>query len=741
MQSRHCFYLLLLIVILPSLAGAQSAPLPTPTLPSINTFNIVNVTNFGAVSSDTLTNTAAIQSAINAAVTTNGGCTVEIPAGTFLSGPLTLKSSINLQIDSGATLKMLPKSKWPGSTTFINGSSIHDIEISGSGTIDGNAHFGSSEWWGPEGGSPASSRPNFIQFSSCSRILIQDVTLQNPPTFHVMIKNNNANVTVQRITINTPGDSPNTDGFDVASTNVVIQNCFISDGDDNVEIGGSQRAAEIMITNCTFGTGHGVSMGSDTLGGVSNVIVINCTFSGTDYGIRMKSNDLTSGGSGEGGIVQNLSYSNLGMTNINKGAIVIYSYYGSGGQFGTPTSVTPVLAAAQPIDTTTIPVWRNIVVSNLTATVASGGVPGIIWARMEVPATNITFDHINITASKSFDVYSARNIRFVDSQINVPSTLTSFLLFNADVTITNRLPSSNLVTFDGLTTNGFGNVLSLYNTTTSLKNTNVFDHGPLTISASTLTISNNLTLSPSTVLNYTLGTNATEITVTGNLTLGGTLNITNGNGFAAGTYTLLNYDGNLSGNVPELGSTPSGFTCTLDTNTFGEVNLIVTPPASETPTNLVATPTNLAINLSWSPSIDAASYNLKRSTTDGTGYSIIANLTATNYPDTAVTNGVTYFYVVSATNSAGESADSLQASTAPLPSAAPASINAMVNGNQLQLSWPQDHLGWILQIQTNSLGAGLATNWTAIPNSAATNQIFLPIDPANGSVFLRLVSP
>jgi hypothetical protein len=116
-------------------------------------------------------------------------------------------------------------------------------------------------------------------------------------------------------------------------------------------------------------------------------------------------------------------------------------------------------------------------------------------------------------------------------------------------------------------------------------------------------------------------------------------------------------------------------------------------------------------------------------------------VTATNYSDAAVTNGVTYFYVVTATNSVGESVDSIQAAAAPLPSATSTNITAVVSGNQLQLSWPQDHLGWHLQIQTNSLTAGLGTNWTTIPDADATNQIILPVDPANGSVFLRLVSP
>ena len=496
--SDCCLYRVLPFVaavcIFPLMACAQSSPLPVPTLPSININNLVNITNFGAVSSTTLTNTTAIQAAINSAATTNGGCTVEIPAGTYLSGPLTLKSSINLQIDSGALLQMLPFSKWPGSTTFIMGSSIHDVEISGLGTIDGNAHFGSSDWWGPP---VPSSRPNFIQFSSSSRILIQDVTLQNPPTFHIMIKNNNANITVQRITINTSGSSPNTDGFDISSTNVLIQNCFVSDGDDNVEIGGSDLAAEIMITNCTFGTGHGVSIGSGTTGGVSNVMVINCTFNNTQNGIRMKSDNGVAGpnsSSGAGGVVQNLSYFNIGMTNIQTAPILIYSYYNT---FGTPTSagITPAVAAQTAVAAVTseTPIWRNIVISNLTATAAHAG---MIWSRTERPATNIILAKINITAFDNFDLYSVNGLQLVDSQINPPGGgTTTFELFNAKISFTNSSAATSQISLDGITTNSFGNNLAFYNSPATLSNTNALDDGPLTLGDSTIfTINNNLTL-------------------------------------------------------------------------------------------------------------------------------------------------------------------------------------------------------------------------------------------------------
>jgi hypothetical protein len=81
------------------------------------------------------------------------------------------------------------------------------------------------------------------------------------------------------------------------------------------------------------------------------------------------------------------------------------------------------------------------------------------------------------------------------------------------------------------------------------------------------------------------------------------------------------------------------------------------------------------------------------------------------------------------------------APTGPPVSLIPTNIVCQVVGGQLQLSWPQDHLGWRLQIQTNDLSSGLGTNWTDVPDANLTNQVFIPIDANNGSVFLQLTYP
>jgi hypothetical protein len=711
------------------LVGSARANPPLPIIPT----NIYYATNYGAVGDGLTTNTTAIQAAINAAGNGGGG-TVEITAaaGSYLCGPITMLSSVNLQVNGGAMLQMLPYADWPGTTSFISGASLHDVEISGSGTIDGQG----AAWWAAFNSGAITSRPNFIVFGGTTRILFQDITLQNPPNYHLFLKGNNVDITIQGITIDTPGDSPNTDGMDLGSTNVLVENCHISDGDDNIEMGGStDPCAFVTITNCVFGTGHGVSVGSATEAGVSNVTVINCSFTGTENGIRCKSDN------DRGGLVQNLSYLNITMTNVGL-PIVIYSYYD---EVGTPDSITAQDAAEEPVAAvlSTTPIWRDITISNLTV-VAGSEIGGIIWGRTELPVTNITLANLNVTAPKSFDIYNASGVTISDSQFNLASgdTLT---FYDAQTTITNPTPTdARLITLDGLTTNATSITLSLYNTLAALTNTNLLATVPaLTTGGSSLTISNNLALVASSELNFVLGSNADTIAIKSNLTFAGTVEVTAGGGFGAGTYTLATYGRTLTWGATALGTTPPGYEYDLNTNTPGQINLVVIPPPPAAPTNLTTTVNNVLVNLSWSSVTNATAYNLKRALVTGGPYTnhIYDALPSTNYSDTVVTNGVEYFYVVTGTNAGGESQASAQAEAIPQPSLTPVSLGLSESGEQFQLDWPADHTGWRLEIQTNDAGAGISNNWSTYSGSVSTDQATVPISRTNGSVFLRLIYP
>jgi len=187
---------------------------------------------------------------------------------------------------------------------------------------------------------------------------------------------------------------------------------------------------------------------------------------------------------------------------------------------------------------------------------------------------------------------------------------------------------------------------------------------------------------------------------------------------------------------------PAGYLCSFDTNIVGQVKLVAQLPVPPPPTNVIASPTNLLVQLSWSASATATSYNVKWSTTNGGPYSVIApGVASTNYNDATVTSGTTYYYVVSVVNSGGEGTNSAQVSATPNPSLAPVTLSAQRVSNQLCLSWPADHTGWRLQIQTNNNGIGLGTNWITVYDSATTNWTSISLDAANRSVFMRLIYP
>jgi polygalacturonase len=635
-----------------------------PTLPLINSNNVIVVTNtaYGAVGDGVTDNTLAISNAIVKAAAggaTNGaaGGVVEIPAGVFMCGPLLMKSAVNLQIDAGAILRMLPYDTYPGSANFIGAINVTDVAISGPGAIDGQGY----PWWSSFETNSALARPIMIRFQGCNRQLIQNITLSNSPMFHISVSSSRGNVTVQGVTIRAPASnvspaSHNTDACDVSGTNILVRNCDISVGDDNFTCGGG--TSDVLISNNVYGSGHGVSIGSYTQG-VSNIMVMNCIFNGTENGIRIKSDNDRSG------LVRNISYLNIGMTNVHF-PIQVYGYYN---EVGTPSSISPNYAATQAVAAvvSTTPVYRDILFSNITATSISGYPIGIVWARTELPATNLVFNRVNITGNRNFCLYNVSGAQFIDCQLNVSATSNTFALFNSDAIFTNSVSGGQLFTFNGLTTNGYDNSLAFYNATGSLKNTNAFDNGPLTLSASTFTVSNNLSLAPSTILNVTLGTNSTRLAVVGDLVLGGTNNISAGAGFTNGTYPFITYTGALTGTLPTLGAAPSGFSYAYDTNTAGQVKLVVSAvlPLPVAPASLTAIATNGVVNLAWPTVNFATGYNVKRSLTSGSGYTVLAGIDQTNYGDAQITNGITYYYVVSSTNSTGESANSSEAAATP----------------------------------------------------------------------------
>jgi polygalacturonase len=369
---------------------------PLPVIPA-GTFNI---TNYGAsVGNSAAANLAAIQSAILACNAAGGG-TVVVPAGTFVCAPgIMVSSNTNFEVDGVLQAPGFSAYQVFGGINFLTFNHASNCELSGSGTIDGQAIFSTSaqdiEWWGNKAfGVPVyGSRPRLVEFSNCKTALATGVTVQNSPSFHFDLIGANNNVTFNGVTISAPSTSPNTDGIDYTGTNYLIEHCVISDGDDNIcAKPETEFVGNIVVRDCTITYGHGISVGGQTMAGLNNLYVNNVTFNGATQGLRLKA------AIGNGGNVNNVSFSHISMTNV-KVPIEIDSFYAGGDKFpGDPTAA--VAAGAN------TPTWNNISFSNITAVwdpnnqndqgEYADSVGGWLWGLPQSPVSNMTFTNVKI---------------------------------------------------------------------------------------------------------------------------------------------------------------------------------------------------------------------------------------------------------------------------------------------------------------------------------------------------------
>ena len=356
--------------------------------------------------------THAIQAAIDSMAGLGGGVVV-LAHGTFLSAPLTLLSNITFQIDSSAVL--LASQNFhdyypPGADTtkpaaslvnFISSNNANNITITGPGAIDGQGQ----PWWDAENVAKAQGRdtvrPRLIQLTNGVHLSISNITLRNAPMFH-LCPNTSDDVAIDRVTILAPSTAPNTDGIDPGKCHHVrITNCTIDNGDDNIAVGASSAdsrwpdaaSSDIVISHCTFLHGHGVSIGSITIGGVDTMLVDSCTFNGTDNGIRIKSDR------GNGGYVRNIAYRNLTMSNVRYPVSVSEYYPNIPAQTDTAQPVTP---------SSKTPSYSDITIANLTSSnAASNGTAGVIVGLPESRLRNIHLFNVSISASKGMEVRNA----------------------------------------------------------------------------------------------------------------------------------------------------------------------------------------------------------------------------------------------------------------------------------------------------------------------------------------------
>jgi polygalacturonase len=383
MRTFHASLVIVSLVFLPSARSADVAGSP-----------LYNVRAFGAAGDGKTLDSPAINRAIAACAGAGGG-TVVLPAGTYLSGSIQLKSNIRLLIDAGATLLGAPQNlnaydpeepftgpafQDGGHTYFHNsliwGENLTNVSITGQGTIDGlglSTGDGSEDrasgfsGFGRDAPAPASTSPvgarlgnKAIALKLCRNVLIRDVTILHGGHFAIIVTGCD-NLTIDNVTLDT-----NRDGMDIdCCRNTMVSNCRVnSPRDDGIcpkssfALGRNVITENLTIVNCQVsgfregtlvdgsmqgggGTGR-IKFGTEANGGFRNVTVANCTFRAC-HGLALEEVD--------GGILENITINNISMMDVAG-----YPIYITTGKRNRGPNITQPSRA------------RNIFISNITAT-------------------------------------------------------------------------------------------------------------------------------------------------------------------------------------------------------------------------------------------------------------------------------------------------------------------------------------------------------------------------------------
>jgi rhamnogalacturonyl hydrolase YesR/pectate lyase len=464
-----------------------AAPFPFPQLrrPLIPDHRY-DIRDFGAGKEAGGSSTAAIRKAIETAARAGGGAVI-VPAGSWRTGAIRLRSNINLHLVRGAELRFsqdvadyLPavfsrhediECFKPSAFIYADGDS--NIAITGTGTLNGQG----SPWWRLkteradaesllsamaakgipveqrvfDGRNGRILRPAFVQPMRCRNVLVEGPTFLYG-AFWTITPTYCENVIIRDVNIVTEGDAghvPNGDGVDPSSCrNVLIDQCTFDTGDDCIAIKSGRDAdglrvaipsENIVIRKCSGRRGHGgIVIGSETAGGIRNLFATECRFEGTDRMIRIKT------ARGRGGVIENLWFRNIEGRKIAQQAIHLNMLY------------TGERLPAQPVSATT-PRIRNVRFDSVSC-VSGKGYGVEILGLPEMPVEDVTFSRMVLRETKGVHIADARRIRIEASHITPGPPSTDWLVLDAgvgpgDVTVA-EAPEGRIIAFPGA--EGFG---------------------------------------------------------------------------------------------------------------------------------------------------------------------------------------------------------------------------------------------------------------------------------------------
>ncbi|MBE8723055.1 glycoside hydrolase family 28 protein [Sphingobacterium pedocola] len=262
-------------------------------------------------------------------------------------------------------------------------------------------------------------RPNLVVLTNCKNILLEGVTFQNSPAWnlHPLMSQH---LTIRDVKIKNPDYAQNGDGIDIEScANVLIEDCILDVGDDAIciksgkdEEGRKRGIAteKVIIRRNKVYLGHGgFVVGSEMSGGARDIFVEDCTFMGTDKGIRFKTTR------GRGGIVENIHIRNINMSNIRHEAIFFDMYYWTKPPLANEVQVIPDV-------TVETPQIRHVYIENIYCNGAAIGV--FVRGLPEMPVQHIYMKNLNLTVTKGVEIKDAQYLSlenvFLNTQDNDP---------------------------------------------------------------------------------------------------------------------------------------------------------------------------------------------------------------------------------------------------------------------------------------------------------------------------------
>ena len=283
-------------------------------------------------------------------------------------------------------------------------------------------------------------RPDLVMFQNCRQILIEGVTFVNPPAWNIHLLLS-YDIAVRNITIKSDWWAQNTDGVDVESCkSVLIDNCSFDVGDDGICIksgrdeAGRKRGVStenVWVKNCTVYKAHGgFVIGSEMSGGVKNLLVEDCTFIGTDIGLRFKTRR------GRGGTVENITIRNIGMKDIVEDAVLFDMFYSAS---DNETNMDYSFQAV----TEKTPQFKNFLISNIFCTSAARAI--FIRGLPEMPVQDLQFTNLFITSREGINLSDVNNISFKDVAVTPASEKPLVNILNGkNIVFENTLLQHNL---------------------------------------------------------------------------------------------------------------------------------------------------------------------------------------------------------------------------------------------------------------------------------------------------------